>query len=155
MLGKDSCSVLLDLNPRGPEAPGVAAIQSPGRSLGLASPAETGEWGLESGARCSSAQGFLFLFSSQQSESTLSCVFCLSQTRLLNSTRPIVQDGWCLCPVANWAHLWQTLAFLSQHSPAGPSLDHDHGVMGLIYDRKPLKAQELCRACDNRHKARI
>lgn len=36
-----------------------------------------------------------------------------------------------------------------------PSLDHDHGVMGLIYCRKPLKAQELWRACDNRHKARI
>lgn len=36
-----------------------------------------------------------------------------------------------------------------------PSLDHDQGVMGLIYCRKPLKAQELWRASDNRHKARI
>ena len=40
-------------------------------------------------------------------------------------------------------------------SQAGPSLHHNRGVMGLIYCRKPLKAQELWRACDNRHKACI
>lgn len=38
---------------------------------------------------------------------------------------------------------------------AASSLAHDHGALGLIYCRKPLKAQELWRAWDNRHKARI
>lgn len=155
MLGKASCSVLLDLDPRGPEAPGAAAVQSPGASLGLESPAETGQWSPESGAAAPPPQDFLFGSRHTVAESTLSYVFCVSQTRRRNRARPIVQDGWCPCPVANGAHLWQTLAFLSQHSQAVPSLDHDHGVMGLIYDRKPLKAQELCRARDNRHKARI
>lgn len=63
----------------------------------MESPAETGEWSPESGDTAPLPQGVLFLFSSRHTvaESTLSYAFCLSQTRLLNSTRPIVQDGWC------------------------------------------------------------
>lgn len=94
--------------------------------------------------------------------STWSWVFGLLQTRLLSSSRPevqgdwwAVQGGWCPCLAASVqpARPRRTRTLRTAARPVLPP--PRPGVMGLIYCRKPLKAQELWRACDNRHKACI
>lgn len=161
-LGKDSCSVLLDLNPRGPEAPAAANIVQPlGGGLG-GFPRGEGESGsgpgaAEPGARTPPSRtpcSLATLCSPIRSELHF-LFFCIWKTRLFNSSRPEVQGGGCTMAWAQPAPLGPALTLRLRRSRAVPSLDHDRGVMGLIYCRKPLKAQELCSARDNRHKAGI
>lgn len=157
MLATDSCSVLRDQNLRGPEAPAAAATMQPPweEAWGWGPRGRGREWSQVLGP-CSQSKQLLQPGLLSPAHTCSRIHFELGFLRLANKT-PQQHEAKSPARVAScapwWvpvpgglgpaAPLWPTLALRPHRSQADPSLDHNHGVMGLIYCRKPLKAQEL------------